>query len=113
MVSFCKNCGSLLLPQRKDDGKVILYCKVCDTKFEDQFTENSYQVKSKIRHTEEDLLTVIEDQADFDIRPTTRIACPRCSHHEARYWEAENRKKEEWETTTYYKCTACNWVWSE
>jgi transcription factor S len=113
MVRFCETCGSLLIPQRKDDGKVTLYCKVCNTESE-EFTEDSYQVKSKIQHSEEDLLTVIDDPEDFDIRPTTRIACPRrCNHYEARYWEAENRKKEEWETTTYYKCTSCEWVWSE
>lgn len=113
MVSFCKTCGSLLIPKRQDDDTVILYCKVCDKESEEQYAEASYQVKSKIKHSEEDLLTVIESQEDFDIRPSTRIACPRCSNYKALYWEAENRKKTDWETTTYYKCTACKWIWSE
>ncbi len=111
MVSFCEKCGSLLVPQKNKDGKILLFCKKCRTESKESFKESSYQVKSKIKHTEKDKLTVIEE--DFDVRPKTRIACKRCDNFEAVYWEAEDRKKEEWETTTYYKCTKCGWVWSE
>ena len=111
LVSFCETCGSLLVPTRKDDGKVKLFCKICKQEVKVDFQPTSYQVKSKIKHTEKDKLTVIEE--DFDIRPTIRITCRRCNHFEARYWEAEDRRKEEWETTTYYKCTKCGLVWSE
>jgi DNA-directed RNA polymerase subunit M len=111
LVSFCEKCGSLLVPMRNEKGKVDLYCKVCKTRSKERFKESSYQVKSKIKHSEKDKLTIIEE--DFDIRPTIRIICPKCGHNEARYWEAEDRRKEEWETTTYYKCTKCGRVWSE
>jgi DNA-directed RNA polymerase subunit M len=111
VVSFCEKCGSLLVPKRNEDGTVTLLCKHCKTESKEAFKESSYQVKAKIKHSEKDMLTVIEE--DFDIRPTIRIACQRCDNFEARYWEAEDRRKEEWETTTYYKCTKCGWVWSE
>ncbi|MFX0182602.1 MAG: transcription factor S [Candidatus Hodarchaeota archaeon] len=111
MVSFCEKCGSLLVPQKKEDGMVSLFCKQCKTESKETFKESSYQVKAKIKHNEKDMLTIIEE--DFDVRPIIRIACRRCDNFEARYWEAEDRRKEEWETTTYYKCTKCGWVWSE
>ena len=112
MVNFCEKCGSLLVPQRDPkDTKIILFCKVCKSESKEKFKDTSYQIKSRIQHSEKDKLTVIEE--DFDVRPSIRVACPRCNHFEARYWEAEDRRKEEWETTTYYKCTKCNWVWSE
>lgn len=111
VVSFCEECGSLLIPQRTEDDNVILFCKHCKIESKERFKEESYQVKARIQHTEKDKMTVIEE--DFDIRPTIRIACRRCNNFEARYWEAEDRRKEEWETTTYYKCTKCGLVWSE
>ncbi|MHA1975137.1 MAG: transcription factor S [Candidatus Hodarchaeales archaeon] len=111
MVSFCETCGSLLIPSRDKNGNVVLYCKVCKTTSKEKFKDSSYQIKSRIQHSEKDKLTVIEE--DFDIRPTTRVECPKCGNFEARYWESENRRKEEWEVTTYYKCTKCGWVWNE
>ncbi len=111
MVNFCENCGTLLQPNRNDDGSISLYCKVCKEESKEEFKDQSYQIKSKIAHTEKDRLTVIEDE--FDVRPTARVICPKCKHIEARYWEAEDRKKEDWETTTYFQCVKCNWVWSE
>ena len=111
MVSFCETCGSLLVPTRDKSGKISLFCKVCKAQSKEKFKNSSYQIRSKIKHTEKDKLTVIEE--DFDIRPTIRIGCPRCQHYEALYWEGEDRRKEEWETTTFYKCTKCGWVWNE
>jgi transcription factor S len=111
MVNFCEKCGSLLIPERRDDGIVKLFCKTCKAESKEKFKDASYQVKSKIDHTVKDRLTVIEEE--FDIRPIIRVACPKCNFAEARYWEAEDRRKEEWETTTYYQCVKCNWVWSE
>ncbi|UCE13310.1 MAG: hypothetical protein JSV04_14130 [Candidatus Heimdallarchaeota archaeon] len=111
MVSFCEKCGALLIPQRNKDDTVTLVCRVCKTESKEKFEDSSYQISSRIQHTEKDMMTVIEE--DFDIRPSVRIACQKCNNFEARYWEAEDRRKEEWETTTYYKCTKCGWVWSE
>ena len=111
MVKFCDKCGALLTPRRNKDNSITLICKICKTESKESFYESSYQISSKIKHSEKDKLTVVEE--DFDIRPSIKVACPRCNNYEARYWEAEDRRKEEWETTTYYKCTKCNWVWSE
>lgn len=112
MVSFCDKCGSLLIPKRNTKDKVTLLCKTCKVEFKEGYKDSSYQVSSKIKHDEKDFLTVVEEE--FDVRPKIRTECPKCGHFEARYWEAENRKKqEEWETTTYYKCTKCKKVWSE
>jgi DNA-directed RNA polymerase subunit M len=111
MVNFCEKCGSLLSPNRREDGTITLYCKHCKEESKESFKDNSYQIKAKIQHNEKDKTTVIEEE--FDVRPTIRVVCPKCSHAEARYWEAEDRRKEEWETTMYYQCSSCSWVWSE
>ncbi len=111
MVKFCEKCGALMIPQRHENDSVTLVCKVCKTESKDEYKESSYQISSKIKHDEKDKSIIVEEE--FDVRPSMKVVCPRCNNYEARYWEAENRRKEEWETTTYFKCTKCAWVWSE
>ena len=113
MVSFCNKCGALLSPNKNEKGKMQLTCLVCKVKSKEKFKNETYAVKQKIIHDSvKEKLTVIEES--FDIRPiTNQASCIKCGNNEARYWEAENRKKEDWESATYYKCTKCGWVWTE
>ncbi len=115
MVNFCEKCGSFLIPkQRKKDMKneiISLYCNSCKELTQRGFNEISYVVKTKIPHGASDRLTVIEEE--FTVYPSIRHSCPRCGHHEAYYWEGENRRKQEWESMTFYKCKKCGRIWSE
>lgn len=76
-----------------------------------EFKEISYQIKIKIPHSEKDRLQAIEEE--FYTDPSTRNTCPRCGYHEAHYWEGMDRRKQEWESIIYYKCTKCKWTWYE
>ena len=78
LVNFCEKCGSLLAPTKKEDGSISLYCKVCKEYSKEKYKDNSYQIKSKINHSVKDKLTVIEEE--FDVRPSIRVACPKCNH---------------------------------
>ena len=44
---FCKECGNILLPKRKEN---VLYCKVCDKNFplDDPETIGQYKKREKI-----------------------------------------------------------------
>ena len=115
MVNFCEKCGSFLIPrQRKKDTKkeiISLYCNSCKNETQKGFKEISYQVKTKISHKASERFTVIEEE--FNVLPTIRNTCPFCGYIEAYYWEGENRRKQEWESMTYYKCKKCGRIWSE
>ncbi len=114
-MNFCEKCGSLLIPNQKkrpkNKGSISLFCSSCKNSTEKGISEISYLIRTRIPHGEKDHLQVIEEE--FSTYPKTRNNCTKCGNHEAYYWEGENRKKEEWESMTYFKCTKCALVWSE
>ncbi|MFX0173744.1 MAG: hypothetical protein ACFE9L_17825 [Candidatus Hodarchaeota archaeon] len=67
--------------------------------------ETSYLVITRIPHNEKDQTFLIEEA--FSIYPIIRNNCPRCGYYDAQYWEVGDRRKEEWESMTYYKCMQC------
>jgi DNA-directed RNA polymerase subunit M/transcription elongation factor TFIIS len=73
--------------------------------------ETSYLVITRIPHNEKDRTFLIEEA--FSIYPIIRNNCPRCGYYDVQYWEAGDRRREEWESMTYYKCIQCQWVWFE
>ncbi len=44
-MSFCDECGNLMLP-RKRDGKKFLYCKTCDVEISVKKEEEDYRIGS-------------------------------------------------------------------
>ncbi|MHA2245157.1 MAG: hypothetical protein ACXADY_09320 [Candidatus Hodarchaeales archaeon] len=115
MVNFCEKCGSFLIPNLKrrirKKGDIALYCNGCRTLTQMNTKEISYQISSKIPHSEKDLSIMIE--SGFDKYPRIRNTCPGCGHHEAHYWEGGDGRKQEWESKIYYRCLKCRRIWCE
>ena len=114
MVEFCQKCGNLLYPQSKkgNDGSFItLYCSRCGFTKSITVEENSYYVKTKIHHKDEEKSQIISENFAFD--PITREVCPKCGCLEAYYWQGSNRRKSEWESITYFRCVKCRNTWNE
>ncbi|MFX1283194.1 MAG: hypothetical protein ACFFB5_06040 [Promethearchaeota archaeon] len=114
MVNFCENCGNLLIPRQKKrmkKGYVHLYCNYCKKGIDKEFKETSYLVITRIPHNEKERTHVIDKV--FSIFPKVRNICPRCGYAESEYWEAGDRRKDEWESITYYQCLQCKWIWFE
>lgn len=114
MVIFCEKCGNLLIPRQRKrikNGHINLYCNYCKKGIEKDSRETSYLVVTRIPHNEKDLSLVMDEV--FNTYPIIRNNCPRCGYLKAQYWEAGDRRKQEWESMTYYKCVKCSWLWFE
>jgi DNA-directed RNA polymerase subunit M/transcription elongation factor TFIIS len=114
MVSFCQNCGNLLLPQKTPKQKIgiiNLHCNSCQKTEEVMADGISYQVKTRIFHKDEERAQILE--SDFSVDPVCRQQCPKCGFTKAYYWQGGNRRKLEWESITYYRCLKCRNTWNE
>jgi DNA-directed RNA polymerase subunit M len=112
LVEFCDKCGFILLPINKRSNRKIyidLYCNNCKTIQKKTIGESSYKVSTKIPHGIKDYSVIINDE--FYTDPIIRVNCPKCGYHEAFYWESSNRRKQEWESVTYYRCIKCKNTW--
>ncbi|MHA1945928.1 MAG: hypothetical protein ACXAC6_09990 [Candidatus Hodarchaeales archaeon] len=113
-MNFCQKCGNMLIPQNKKGRKagfLNLRCNFCQITEEAMIDGISYQVKTRFNHKLEDQSQIITE--NFSIDPTIRQACPKCGYLEAYYWQGSNRRKQEWESTTYYRCIKCKNTWND
>lgn len=95
---FCPKCGSIMMPKTVDDKKVLgCSCGYVDKKSDSKMTET---VKKK------DSITVIEDNREDEMLPTTNAECPKCHNKESYYWLVQTRSADEPETK-FLKCTKC------
>lgn len=114
MVSFCEKCGFLLIPKQKNrinKGFIALYCNFCKKTEKKGFDEISYKISTRIPHGENDQSLIIDEE--FNADPIIRNTCPKCGYQEAHYWEAGDRRKQEWEPITYYRCIKCKMTWND
>ncbi|MBU5575044.1 MAG: transcription factor S [Candidatus Aenigmatarchaeota archaeon] len=107
MPEFCEDCGSLMLPTKKN-GKVVFICKKC--KKEKECKEESHKLSSKIKGKENNI--IIEDKKESIALPTVKTKCPKCGYEEAYWWQRQMRAADE-PPTTFFKCKKCGHTWRE
>ncbi len=113
MVSFCQKCGNLLVPQNqkmKESNLIDLYCNYCQVAERKPVDGISYQFKTRIKHKAEERAQIFEE--DFSLDPVVNQTCPKCKFTQAYYWQGGDRRKQEWESMTYYRCTKCKNTWN-
>ena len=111
-MQFCKKCGSLMMPKRKEDGTVVLICPRCNYEqpVSDPHQTVGYVRISDIKHKPSERITVIEEELPVGVKVKTR--CPKCGYHQAYYWEVQTRSADE-PATGFFKCVRCGYVWRE
>lgn len=102
---FCPKCGSILVPKR-DENKKLLVCS-CGYKTKDieQATIREIVVK-KGKDVE-----VIE-KGELETLPKTKVECPKCEHKTAYFWLVQTRAGDEPETK-FLKCEKCGHTWRD
>lgn len=101
---FCPKCGSVLLPKKEGNKKVIL-CS-CGYKSDNiELTKITETVTKKEKEVE-----VIEK--DIEILPKTDAKCDKCGHKTAFFWTLQTRAGDEPETK-FLKCEKCGNTWRD
>jgi len=101
---FCPKCGSVLLPKKEGNKKVIV-CS-CGYKSDNiELTKITETVTKKEKEVE-----VIEKE--IEILPKTDAKCDKCGHKTAFFWTLQTRSGDEPETK-FLKCEKCGNTWRD
>ncbi|MFH1053764.1 MAG: transcription factor S [Candidatus Woesearchaeota archaeon] len=101
---FCPKCGSILMP-KKDKNKKVLACS-CGYKLK---STDDTRIK-EIVENKSSRVEVIEKEQTGNI--LVDAECPRCKHNKATFWTIQTRASDEPETK-FYKCEKCNHTWRD
>ena len=101
---FCPKCGSVLLPKKEGNKKVIV-CS-CGYKSDNiELTKITETVTKKEKEVE-----VIEKE--IEILPKTDAKCDKCGHKTAFFWTLQTRSGDEPETK-FLRCEKCRHTWRD
>lgn len=104
MSLFCPKCGSLLIP-KKEDNKKVMTCS-CGYKATDVEITKLKEVVEK-----EDDVEVIEEDKNETL-PLVEAVCPKCNHDKAYFWMVQTRASDEPETK-FFRCEKCKHTWRD
>ncbi|MFH1683020.1 MAG: transcription factor S [Candidatus Woesearchaeota archaeon] len=102
---FCPKCGSILIP-KKEGNKRILACS-CGHKSKD-----INQATIKEGKTEKNRAVEVIDERELQTLPKTEAECPKCGHRKAYFWLVQTRASDEPETK-FLKCEKCRHTWRD
>jgi len=103
-MKFCPKCGSLLIP-KKEDNKRIMACS-CGYKNTDA---QATTMKETIKKESE--IEVVEEGKNETL-PLVEAICPKCNHDKAYFWLIQTRASDEPETK-FYRCEKCKHTWRD
>lgn len=110
MTTFCKDCGSILVP-RRIDGKISLLCIKCGTSSTNKKNKD-LMIKTKIQHNETSKTVVISSEDQKNSQGTVRVECQKCNNNEAITYYLQTRSGDEG-STQFYQCTKCGNKWRD
>ena len=102
---FCKKCGSLLVPEKSEDGKVKFICRKCGT------GSRSKDLKIKTVNPKKDKIHFVSKK-ETETLPTVRQKCPECGKMKAYFWIIQTRAADE-PATKFFRCVSCEHTWRD
>jgi len=102
---FCPKCGSIILP-KKEDNKKVLICS-CGYK-----TSNVEQTKITETVTKKEKEVEVIEKTDIEILPKVDAECDKCGHKKAFFWTVQTRAGDEPETK-FMRCEKCRHTWRD
>src|SRR3989338_4094724 len=100
---FCPKCGSILLPKREDNKKLL----TCSCGYKTNKLEVA-TMKETVVKTEKDVEVI--DRGELDTLPKIDTVCSKCGHKKAYFWTVQTRAGDEPETR-FLKCEKCGHTW--
>lgn len=102
---FCPKCGSILVPKKVENKKLL----VCSCGYKSKDTSQATIKETVIKKSKE--VEVIEKE-DYETLPKVDIKCPKCGHKKAYFWTVQTRASDEPETK-FMKCEKCKHTWRD
>ncbi|MHA1584724.1 MAG: transcription factor S [Promethearchaeota archaeon] len=113
MVEFCPKCEKMLRRKKDANGDFILECPACH--FSKPYVKDR-QKKKMSKALEKKILDnktrVVGEEPSLELKPKTKVECPKCGNDEAFYDQFQTRSADE-PATTFYSCTKCGHRWRE
>jgi len=110
-MEFCE-CGGFLIPEKQDDGMIIMKCPSCGKKISPASNSKAFEIKQTIKHTNMEKMVIIESDDEVETMPTATARCEKCGHNQAVYWQLQTRSADE-ASTTFYRCRKCKFTWRD
>jgi len=101
---FCPKCGSILIPNKADNKKLL----VCSCGYKTKEVDNA-TIKETIMKKGKDVEVI---DKEINILPKMDARCPKCSHEKAYYWLVQTRAGDEPETK-FLRCVKCEHTWRD
>lgn len=101
---FCPKCGSLLIP-KKDGNKKVL---ACSCGYATAAIEQT-KIKEEVEKEEAEMDVVDKDHEHL---PVMEADCEKCGNGKAYYWLSQTRAGDEPETK-FLRCTKCRHTWRD
>ena len=101
---FCPKCGSLLLPKKEGNKKVV----VCSCGYKSDNVEQTKITETVTKKVKE--VEVIEKE--IEILPKIDAECEKCGHKKAFFWTVQTRAGDEPETK-FMRCEKCRYTWRD
>ena len=102
---FCPKCGSILMP-KKDGNKKLLVCS-CGYK-----TKELEQATIKEAVIQKGKKVEVIEKGELETLPKTEVECPKCGHRTAYFWLVQTRAGDEPETK-FLRCEKCEHTWRD
>ena len=102
---FCPKCGSILMP-KKDGNKKLLVCS-CGYK-----TKELEQATIKETVIQKGKKVEVIEKGELETLPKTEVECPKCGHRTAYFWLVQTRAGDEPETK-FLRCEKCEHTWRD
>jgi len=101
---FCPKCGSVLLPKKEGNKKVV----VCSCGYKSDNVEQTKITETVIKN--EQKVEVIEKE--IETLPKIDAKCEKCGHKTAFFWTMQTRAGDEPETK-FMRCEKCRYTWRD
>jgi len=110
-MEFCPECGTRLVPKKKEEKKkIFLSCPKCGY---EKPAETPIPAFRPTEHgTPEHVVVIGKEEQKLKTLPTLTVECRKCGNNQAYIWQVQTRGADE-SATQFFRCTKCGYTFRE
>ena len=102
---FCPKCGSILMPKREGNKKIL----ACSCGYKSKEVDQATIKEGRIANSKN---IEVVDKQELETLPKMDAECPECGHKKAFFWLVQTRAGDEPETK-FLRCEKCGHTWRD